>query len=74
MNDHLHPICRDMVNSFLPKKPAGSGFPEGWDRDDTKTGMFVTHQCSRCSNGAKPCPSGQTGPHRNCEHPHARND
>ncbi len=51
-----------------------SGFPEGWDRDDTKEGMFRTHRCTRCNDGAKPCPDGQTGPSRNCEHPHARTD
>lgn len=37
-------------------------------------GMFREHSCSRCNNGLRACPNGQAGPHRNCEHPHARND
>lgn len=51
------------------KQPAADPFT-----DETKTGMFRDHSCTRCNDGAKPCPNGQTGPSRNCEHPHARND
>lgn len=42
--------------------------------DPTKEGMFRDHSCWKCGDGAKPCPNGQTGPSRNCEYPHARND
>lgn len=57
----------------LPYQNSAS-FPEGWDSDETKEGMFRDHRCARCNDGAKPCPNGQTGPSRNCEYPHARND
>lgn len=106
-NDHVHPIFRDILNSFLPKpygKPAprydmtqpcraksqkcgaageclrcsaDQGVACGDDDpfiDPSKTGMFRDHRCTRCNDGAKPCPDGQTGPSRSCGHPHARND
>lgn len=44
------------------------------DPDYSRSGIFIDHNCSRCSDGAKACPDGQTGPSRNCEYPHARND
>lgn len=39
--------------------------------DYSREGIFVYHNCSRCSDGKKPCVRG--GSHR-CEFPHARND
>lgn len=41
------------------------------DPDYSRPGIFATHNCWKCSDGAKPCVQG--GPHR-CEYPHARND
>lgn len=45
--------------------------PDARDPDHTREGMFVYHNCWKCSNGTKPCVHGN--PHR-CEYPHARND
>ena len=44
------------------------------DPDYSRPGMFAHHNCWRCKDGSLPCPDGQTGPSRNCEYPHARND
>ena len=41
------------------------------DPDYSRSGMFQTHNCWKCGDGARPCVAG--GPHR-CEYPHARND
>ena len=41
------------------------------DPDHSREGIFVLHNCSRCSDGRRPCVVGN--PSR-CEYPHARND
>lgn len=51
----------------------GNGYPQGWDRDETKTGIFRDHSCSRCQSGALPCIKGN-GLERDCDTLHARND
>lgn len=56
-----------------PSTTPGGGFPEGWDRDETKTGIFRDHSCSRCNSGALPCIKGN-GRERDCDTLHARND
>lgn len=38
--------------------------------DQTREGLFQTHDCWRCEHGKKPCPNGQ--PSR-CDYPIARN-
>ncbi len=51
-----------------------SGFPEGWDRDDTKAGtIFHDHTCYRCRDGELPCIKGK-GRERDCDTLRARND
>lgn len=60
----IHPIFDALLAPFAPK-------PDPRDPHPTRIGMFRDHNCSRCSNGVKPCVQG--GPHR-CEYPHARND
>lgn len=49
--------------------PAAPADPR--DPDYSRTGMFVLHNCSRCSDGKKPCVVGNPS---QCEYPHARND
>ena len=39
--------------------------------DSSRTGMFVLHNCWKCSDGKLPCVAGNP---RQCEYPHARND
>lgn len=51
-----------------------SGFPEGWDTDETKRGIFRSHSCWKCRDGEKPCPFQKPGREYLCEYPHARND
>jgi DNA-binding transcriptional regulator YdaS (Cro superfamily) len=41
------------------------------DPDPRRVGIFQTHNCSRCKDGALPCVRGQP---RQCEYLHARND
>ena len=41
------------------------------DTDQSRTGMFVLHNCSRCNDGNKQCVGGNP---RQCEYPYARND
>ena len=63
----IHPI-------FKPLLDAISGDDKNrhpMDDDPTKEGIFRSHNCCRCKDGAKPCVNGH--PH-NCEYPHARND
>lgn len=45
--------------------------PDPRDPDYSRSGIFQTHNCWKCANGAKPCVSGSS---RQCEYPHARND
>jgi hypothetical protein len=40
------------------------------DPDYGREGIFVYHNCWKCSDGAKPCVRGRPS---NCEYPHARN-
>jgi hypothetical protein len=39
--------------------------------DPTREGIFRSHNCWKCQDGAKPCVRGATN---RCEYPHARND
>lgn len=39
--------------------------------DPTREGIFRSHNCWRCSHGARPCARGAAN---RCEYPHARND
>lgn len=41
------------------------------DPDYSRTGVFVDHNCWKCSSGEKPCVVGNP---RSCEYLHARND
>lgn len=41
------------------------------DPDHRREGIFVCHNCARCSDGEKPCVHGNPN---QCEFPHARND
>ncbi len=41
------------------------------DPDQSRTGIFVNHNCAYCDSGKKPCRQGD--PNR-CDNPHARND
>lgn len=41
------------------------------DPDHSREGIFVHHNCARCSDGKRPCVKGNP---RQCEYPHARND
>jgi hypothetical protein len=45
--------------------------PDPRDPDYSRKGIFIHHNCTRCQNGAKPCPYGSPNV---CEWPHARND
>ena len=45
--------------------------PDPRDPDYSRKGIFQTHNCWRCKDGAKSCPNGNP---RNCENLHARND
>ncbi len=40
-------------------------------RDPTRTGMFILHNCWKCSDGKRACVVGNP---RQCEYPHARDD
>ena len=46
--------CRDRAD---PREP-----------DYSRSGIFITHNCSRCRDGTLPCSAWP------CEFPHARND
>ena len=39
--------------------------------DNSRPGIFATHNCWKCQDGTKPCVAGS--PSR-CEYPRARND
>ena len=45
--------------------------PDPRDPDHSRSGIFVSHNCWKCANGAKPCARGNRSW---CEYPHARND
>ena len=45
--------------------------PDPRDPDYTREGIFIYHNCYRCSSGARPCVNGH--PSR-CDIPRARND
>jgi hypothetical protein len=48
-----------------------AGFPEGWDRDESKAGtIFEYHACSGCQDGARKCKEGNPNC---CSWPRARN-
>lgn len=55
-----------VVNSENTTKPR-----DPRDPDPTKEGVFQTHNCYRCKDGALPCKKGNP---RNCDTLHARND
>lgn len=64
MNPNLRPFFDALLATIAPK-------PDPRDPDPSRTGIFRDHNCSYCSDGAKPCRQGS--PNR-CEYPHARND
>lgn len=41
------------------------------DDDPSRTGIFKSHNCAYCSDGAKPCRKGSPSV---CDYPRARND
>ena len=51
---------------FMPKPAV-----DPRDPDYSREGIFQTHNCWKCKDGAKSCVQG--APNR-CEYPHARND
>jgi hypothetical protein len=53
----------DNITPLPPRDPR--------EDDPTREGIFRSHNCWRCRDGAKPCAQG--APNR-CEYPHARND
>lgn len=61
---NLHPI---MQGVFAPHMPA----VDPREDDPTREGIFRSHNCWKCSHGAKPCVQG--GWNR-CDNPRARND
>jgi hypothetical protein len=58
--------------SQTSKSDAQRAFEEAMaPRQNPAHPMFRDHNCSRCSDGEKPCKNGD--PSR-CDYPHARND
>ncbi len=53
------------------EKWAAEAKPDPRDPDYSREGMFQTHNCWKCNDGAKPCVAGSP---LQCEYPHARND
>lgn len=60
---NLHPIMQGVFAPHMPVDPR--------EDDPTREGIFRSHNCWKCGDGAKPCVRG--APNR-CEFPHARND
>jgi hypothetical protein len=59
------------ASAFGALAAAGLQSPDPREDDPTREGIFRSHNCSRCQDGAKPCVRGATN---RCEYPRARND
>ena len=62
----MHPLFQSILQAHGAPPPV-----DPRDPDNSRSGVFVYHNCWKCQDGAKPCVVGNP---RNCENLHARND